>query len=226
MTETSTKTLLTERTIAGLHTYLIQELPQLNYDTPILDLGCGTGAWLERLANMGFRELYGVDHDINQFKTPKATCYQANLDYDDLGLSDKKFGLITAIEIIEHLENPGRIFFHCQQLLDDNGYFLMTTPNIHSVSCRLKFLMTGELASFDQKGDPTHIYPVFIRALKKILYRYDLEIVKQWGYPSKGSLISRPTTKFISQILELLLPSQLQGDTLCLLIQKANNLSK
>jgi len=150
---------LVERTVAGLHEALVQSIPRLSYDIPVLDIGCGTGAWLERLATMGFSQLYGVERDIKQFRTDKATCSQANLDFDDLGLGDKKFGLITAIEVIEHLENPGRLFSQVSRHLDQQGYFLLTSPNIHSVSCRFKFL-TGKLASFDEKGDPTHIYPV------------------------------------------------------------------
>jgi 2-polyprenyl-3-methyl-5-hydroxy-6-metoxy-1,4-benzoquinol methylase len=88
---------LTERTISGLHGALAQSLPQIGYDRPVLDIGCGTGAWLERLSNLGFTNLQGVDLDNKQFSTRKATCSQANLDYDDLGLGEKSFGLITSI---------------------------------------------------------------------------------------------------------------------------------
>lgn len=211
---------LEERTIAGLHDTLERSLPQLSYDIPVLDIGCGTGAWLERLANLGFTQLHGIDRDVKQFKTNKATCSQANLDFDDLGLGDQKFGLITAIEVIEHLENPGRLFAHVARHLDELGYFLLTTPNVHSVSCRFKFLLTGKLASFDEKGDPTHIYPVFLSCLDKILPRYSLEIQRTWGYPAKGSIIYRRTTRLISNFLELVLPHDYPGDTLCLLIQK------
>ncbi len=211
---------LLERTIPGLHDALIQSLPKLSHETPILDIGCGTGAWLERLANLGFCHLHGVDRDLKQFKTNKATCSSANLDFDNLGLEDKKFGLISAIEVVEHLENPGRLFYHVAKHLGEGGYFLVTTPNIHSVGCRIRFLLTGNLKSFDSKGDPTHIYPVLINSLHKILPRYSLEIVKEWGYPEKGSLVSRPSTQLISALLERLLPNEYPGDTLCLLIQK------
>ncbi|MBD2358435.1 class I SAM-dependent methyltransferase [Tolypothrix sp. FACHB-123] len=211
---------LLERTISGLHDNLSRSLPTLNHDTPVLDIGCGTGAWLERLASLGFSQLHGIDLEIEQFSTKKATCSQANIDYDDLGLGSRKFGLITSIEVIEHLENPGRLFYHVAKHLDTNGFFLLTTPNIHSINCRLKFLITGKMASFDEKGDPTHIYPVLLHSLSRILARYSLEIVKQWSYPDKGSLIYRSKTQMISTILNLFLPNQVPGDTLCLLLQK------
>jgi 2-polyprenyl-3-methyl-5-hydroxy-6-metoxy-1,4-benzoquinol methylase len=210
---------LLERTISGLHDALIRSLPPLNRDRPVLDIGCGTGAWLERLAHNGFTDLCGVDLDIKQFKTDRAKVLQANLD--DCALNfEHKFGFISAIEIIEHLENPGRLFDFVRQNLDDNGYFLLTTPNIHSVSCRLKFLITGKLASFDEKGDPTHIYPVLLQSLSRILPRYSLQITKQWGYPDRGSLIYQSSTQLFSRLLAGVLPSDNPGDTLCLLIQK------
>ncbi len=210
---------LAERTITGLHDALVQSIPQLGFDTPILDIGCGTGAWLERLSDTGFTELYGVELETQQFKTNKATCIQANLDREELHF-ERQFGLITAIEVIEHLENPGHLFHQVSHHLRPNGYLLITTPNIHSVGCRLKFLLTGQLKSFDEKGDKTHIYPVLLTALCRILPRYSMKIVAKWGYPKKGSLISRQSTKMISSLLELILPNQVPGDTLCLLIQK------
>lgn len=213
---------LLERTVPGLHEALIQAIPQLSYNTPILDIGCGTGAWLERLAKQGFSCLYGIDQDVAQFQTSKATCSQANLDYDDLGLGKQEFGLITAIEVIEHLENPGRLFYHVTKHLAPDGYLLITTPNIHSVGCRLRFLVTGNLKSFDTKGDPTHIYPVLLTSLNRVLPRYSLKLVQKWGYPSKGSLISRPSTQILSTLLEWIFPNSDPGDTLCLLIQKTH----
>ena len=97
---------------------------------------------------------------------------------------------------------------------------MLTTPNIHSIHCRLKFLLTGKLASFDEKGDPTHIHPILMTCLNRILSRYSLEIIKQWGYPVKGSFIYRQSTSLPANFLELLLPGLTHGDTLCLLIQK------
>lgn len=213
--------MLTERTISGLHGFLENSLPELDYSMPILDIGCGTGAWLERLGKIGYTKLHGIDLDIKQFNSKFATCSQANLDYDDLGLGDRKFELISAIEIIEHLENPGNFFSHVSKFLSDSGYLLLTTPNIHSVSCRLKFLISGKLASFDEKGDKTHIYPILLQSLERILPRYSLEIVKQWGYPNKGSMIFRQSTQLISSLLEPIISNKTPGDTMCLLIQKS-----
>jgi len=215
---------LLERTmVPGLHEFLMNLIPEsITCNTLILDIGCGTGAWLERLANAGFKNLYGIDNNIEQLQTKKATCLLADIDSDDLGLGHQKFGLITSIEVIEHLENPGRFFQHLAELLAPEGYLLITTPNLHSVLCRLRLLLTGNLRQFDQKGEPTHIYPIFITPLNRILKNYNFEIVYKCTYPPKGSVTSRPSLKMMSSILSLILKDALPGDILCLLIQKVN----
>jgi hypothetical protein len=50
-----------EKTAAGLHGFLIQEILQRSQPTNVLDLGCGEAAWLRRLHKAGFGELVGID---------------------------------------------------------------------------------------------------------------------------------------------------------------------
>lgn len=221
------KTQLIERTmVPGLHEHLLKSIPpQITHNKPVLDIGCGTGAWLERLANAGFNSLYGIDQDTEQLGTKKATCSQANLDWNALGLKQDKFDLITSIEVLEHLENPGRLFYHVANLLQPDGYFLLTTPNLHSVLSRLRFLLTGNLRQFDDKGEPTHIYPVVLTPLTRILQNYHLGVVKKWSYPSAGSITSRASLLIASSLLSLILKDELPGDILCLLIQKSKTSS-
>src|SRR5260370_33180809 len=61
---------LNELTTAGLHGSLLPKilpLDGLSHDMPILDLACGTGAWLERLHEAGYQNLWGVDRDAQGF---------------------------------------------------------------------------------------------------------------------------------------------------------------
>ena len=212
---------LVERTISGLHEDLVRHLPPIANDAPILDVGCGTGAWLHRLGGLGFTNLHGIDQDTSAFSTDRASATQADLDYDDIGLGDCKFALITAIELIEHLENPGRLFHHVAQHLADDGTFLITTPNIHSALARMRFFLTGNLKQFDAKGDPTHIYPVLLTSLERVLPRHGLKMVERWPYPAAGSPTSRLSTRVLARLARLAVPDPDPGDVLCLAIRKA-----
>jgi 2-polyprenyl-3-methyl-5-hydroxy-6-metoxy-1,4-benzoquinol methylase len=211
---------LIERTVGGLHESLVRHLPPIAKDAAILDVGCGTGAWLDRLGGLGFTNLQGIDLDTADFATERATATQANLDYDDIGLGTRKFALITAIELIEHLENPGRLFHHVARHLADDGTFLITTPNIHSALCRLRFFLTGNLKQFDAKGDPTHIYPVLLTSLERVLPRHGLQMAERWHYPESGSATSRLSTRVLARLAKLAVPDPDPGDVLCVAIRK------
>ncbi|MBW2737955.1 MAG: methyltransferase domain-containing protein [Deltaproteobacteria bacterium] len=214
---------LAERSVAGLHAFLVRYLPNiLTYNSAILDVGCGTGAWLDRLYHLGYRNLYGIDADIGQFETNKAKILRLNLDFEINVGGGQKFKLITAIEVIEHLENPGYFFRNIQKLLDEDGYLLMTTPNVYSLACRLRFFVLSDLKQFGEVGDPTHIYPVFLSNMERILRRYRLEIAAKWGYPANGrTLSSRRLINILCSSLRLILPEEIPGDVLCLLIRKS-----
>ncbi len=208
-----------ERTIRGLHEQLFLNLPLVDKQSGVLDLGCGTGAWLQRLACAGFTNLHGIDLNLAQFQAT-AGCTQANLDSDDLGLDGRTFGLVTAIEVVEHLECPARLFLHVSRHLAPNGAFLMSTPNLHSLLVRLRFLITGRLQHFDDYGDPTHISPVYLPCLKRTLAHYGLRIRRLWTHPpAEGGLNSKRTSHLAAMLARVLLNDPMPGDVLCLHIE-------
>jgi hypothetical protein len=88
------------------------------------------------------------------------------------------------------------------------------------VVCRLRLLLTGNLRQFDAKGEPTHIYPVFLTPLKRLLAMHGLEIVETWTFPETTSVTSQPAVKLLAAIASLFLKEDLPGDILCLLIRK------
>ena len=223
---------LPELTLPGLHEALldrIAQLPGISSETSILDLGCGSGAWLARLARHGFKSLHGVDNqsfvtfpDLGELPISFSL---ADLDNDpELGLGEAKFGLITAIEVIEHVHNPGRLLRHVASHLSDNGYFVVTTPNVHSVRARLRFALTGKLAGFDAtnvSAEPTHLYPVFVTCLDRLLSRYELKTSLRWTFPLDDGGGTRPLRRLLARVSSLILSNEYPGDSLCVLIRRA-----
>jgi 2-polyprenyl-3-methyl-5-hydroxy-6-metoxy-1,4-benzoquinol methylase len=212
--------LLAERTLPGLHSALIARLPPLSPDAQILDVGCGTGAWLRRLGEAGYVSLWGVDRDLSGFEFPSAKVATVDLDQDAFPFADQRFRLITAIEVIEHLENPGRLYRLAQHYLADGGHLLLTTPNMHSLVSRLRHLVTGQLGQFDAKGDQTHIAPLLLAGAERVFPRYGLTLVERWGYPERGSIVYRRWMGLAARVLGLLLPDDIPGDALCLLLRR------
>lgn len=209
-------TALAERSVAGLHAALLHRLPPPAAVRSVLDVGCGSGAWLARLQAAGYHGLLGVDQDIAQFGAPGLACLAADLDEDALPVQPGSVDLMTAIELIEHLHNPGRLFVHAARALSPQGRLLLTTPNVESVLARLRFLLSGKLKQFDDKGDPTHVAPVFRACLVRVAARHGLHIVDRWGYPEDGSSpTSRPALRAAARVAALVLPRSTEGDVAC-----------
>jgi len=224
---------LPELALPGLHKSLVErvlQLSEVDHETSVLDIGCGSGAWLARLARQGFKRLHGVDNQsfttfpLAEEARASFSCSHADLNNDpDLGLGSARFGLITAIEVIEHMHNPGRFLGHAARHLDDNGYFLITTPNLHSVRARIRFALTGKLQGFDPTDAPaelTHLYPVFLTCLDRLLARYQLETVERWTFPPRKGAETRLTRRLAADVLEMMLPNQYPGDILCVLVRR------
>jgi 2-polyprenyl-3-methyl-5-hydroxy-6-metoxy-1,4-benzoquinol methylase len=213
----------------GLHEWLakqVSELPGISRDAPILDLGCGTGAWLMRLAAAGFRDLTGVDSgaETNFSDSEEIEFVNRDLNDPDLMLDDRKFSLITAIEVIEHLARPERLFDHALRYLDTNGWMIVTTPNIYSLRVRMRFLLDAEMLWFDKFANDHHIHPVLLGALKRVvLDPRNLTVISVRTYPENGAnpIGRRRFSRLIDWLLALLLPNSLQGDALCLLIRRS-----
>jgi len=223
---------LREVTPPGLHETLLERvvrLPGINPETAILDLGCGSGAWLARLARSGFKALRGIDNQ-SVFSLPRegqfpASFCDGDLDNDcDLGLGQARFGLITAIEVIEHLHNPGRLLRLVTQYLSDDGCFLLTTPNVHSIRARLRFAVTGKLAGFDPTNvpaEPSHLYPVFLTCLDRLLVQYSLKADLLWTFPAHGGRGTRWLPKLAASLGSLMFENVYPGDSLCVLARRA-----
>ena len=97
-----------------------------NKGKKLLDIGCGSPANCMKegsfLRYIGYGE--GIDiepRDIEfKFKLGSIT---------DIPHKDKKFDVVTAIEVIEHINNPVPAFKEIHRVLKDKGTLVMTTPN-------------------------------------------------------------------------------------------------
>lgn len=205
-----------------LHPHIAGKVRQLAPEpaTRILDLGCGSGALLERLAGMGYRDLTGVD--ISPPASGGSITYrQADLDCFRLDCPDGAFDLALAVEVIEHIENPGLFLAELARLLRPGGIGLFTTPNLHSAQAKLLFGLTDRLKQFDSKGDPTHITPIVLFPFTRLLNRHGFSVLESWGFPEDGSSpTSRPLMRLGARLLRPIVRTPIaHGDNLCLLIQ-------
>ncbi len=97
----------------------------------VLDIGCGTGYGTAELAQHA-RSATGVDVSADAIAYarqhyPTATFVEASAT--SIPFPAASFNLITAFEVIEHLDNWHELLIEARRLLNPKGTFLVSTPN-------------------------------------------------------------------------------------------------
>jgi len=200
-------------TANGLHSFVVDRVLR-NYARPgvrAVDLGSGPGAMAERLQSLGCAVL-AVDRASDGYKA-SAPHVVADLDernfYQKLGPAS--FDLVTAIEVIEHLESPICFLRNVGRLLAPGGVAVLTTPNVDSLPARVKFLLTGKIRTMDDRSEPTHISPVFWDLFRRqFLPLANVELRDRLVFPPNGYQLTR---KSLAWVFRLAMPA-FRGDCL------------
>ena len=104
----------------------------------LLDVGCGSGAFLAQMAELGWRP-QGIDPD------PAAVvgAREAGLDVSQGTLADVdteehggEFDAITLSHVIEHLHDPAADLRRIERLLRPGGLLWIATPNLEALGLR------------------------------------------------------------------------------------------
>ncbi len=211
-----------ERAGSGLHEHIedvvLREFP--DRDLRIVDVGCGTGAFLQRLVRRRYMDLQGID--ISPPVLPGPVRFHAvDLDGGRVPIADAACDLAILIEFIEHVENPGQLLAELRRIVKPGGCLLLTTPNLQSLEARLRWLLAGRLKQFDEIGDPTHITPIHLFPFLRLCERHGFRARRSWGHPVDGaSPTSRPSLRALAGFTRMLgLRASIRGDHLCILLE-------
>jgi SAM-dependent methyltransferase len=93
----------------------------------ILDVGCGTGANLEMLAQFGEAEGVDVSDDALEFCRLKGLTVQKGLA-ETLPYADETFDVTTALDVVEHLDNDVVGLREMYRVTKTGGYSLIFVP--------------------------------------------------------------------------------------------------
>ena len=139
------------RCAPGTHEAAMELLRTHMTDRPaVLDLAAGSGSFLARLRDGGFTDLDAVEIDRKAFGFPGIEPRHVDLNAAFSEKIEKRFGLLTALEIMEHLDCPRHFLKQSRELLNPGGYLLLSTPNIANWTGRLRFLLKGEHRQFQE----------------------------------------------------------------------------
>lgn len=108
----------------------------------VLDFGCGNGNFTNFSKEKGW-DVLGYDVDCEAMKKVESgigvpiKCGH----FPDVDWKDKRFDLIHAHHVVEHLKHPVRDLKILHKLLADDGYLYIGVPNIHAWSARVKLFL-------------------------------------------------------------------------------------
>ena len=93
----------------------------------ILDVGCGTGANLEMLAQFGESEGVDVSDDALEFCKLKGLKVHKGLA-EKLPFADESFDVVTALDVVEHLDDDIAGLKEMSRVLKKDGRTLLFVP--------------------------------------------------------------------------------------------------
>lgn len=94
----------------------------------ILDVGCGTGANLEMLADFGEAEGVDVSTEALDFCQTRGLHNVRQGEAERLPYEDKSFDLVTGLDVVEHLDNDVAGLQEMRRVLRPGGRALLFVP--------------------------------------------------------------------------------------------------
>jgi 2-polyprenyl-3-methyl-5-hydroxy-6-metoxy-1,4-benzoquinol methylase len=168
-----------------------------------LDIGPGTGRWLNFLKQMGAARLTGIDLSDQSLKKCKPYCDEIrkiNVENEPLGMDSNLFDIVISFEVLEHLFDPTLYLSEISRVMADDAILIMSIPNILSFISRVRSffgLLPVAIAS-----DPTHVSFYRKKEIKELLRKFNLNPIFA---PTSISLNPRnPKSRFSIPSLKLI----------------------
>lgn len=142
----------------------------------ILDIGCRDGTLTKYFAKDNF--VLGVDIDQDSLTKAKerwgieTLLMDLNGDWGEIG--NRKFDVVVAGEVLEHLYFPEEVIKKVVRHLNADGIFVGSVPNAFSLKHRFRYLRGRK--KFTPLADPTHINQFSCRELENSLKKYFKEV--------------------------------------------------
>ena len=105
----------------------IKENPDRITDRPVLDIGGGRGVHQHLFDNLG-SSYYIVEPDVDNYPGELKRTQTIAADGHWLPFASGSCGVITLIEVLEHVYNPQQFVAECSRVLAPSGILLATVP--------------------------------------------------------------------------------------------------
>ncbi len=165
----------------------------------VLDVGCGGGILAEAMATAG-AQVTGIDlsekalgvAQLHQLESGVAVDYRRVAVEDLAAEQPASFDVVTCMEMLEHVPDPGSIVKACAALVKPGGRLFFSTINRNPKSYLFAVIGAEYVLRLLPRG--THDYAKFIKPseLARFLRDADLELTSTRG------MVYNPLTKIYS----------------------------
>jgi 2-polyprenyl-3-methyl-5-hydroxy-6-metoxy-1,4-benzoquinol methylase len=169
----------------------------------LVDVGCGRGDLWAALQPIT-ASYSGLDAVFYDGFPIEGEFIRANLDDDEWPLPRANADVVTAVETIEHVENPWAFMRQLSGLAKPGGVVIVTTPNQLSMLSIITLVMKRRFSAFQDSHYPAHRTALLESDLDRAVSAAGLEAIETtyslcgrlplsaWHYPtSLASLFPR-----------------------------------
>jgi ubiquinone/menaquinone biosynthesis C-methylase UbiE len=135
----------------------------------VLEIGMGEGVFLktfvEKRSDLKERvTIYGCDFNLHLSKLPadiRNQCVIITSDARKLPFKSKKFDVVVALDVLEHIKDVGEALDEISRVLVADGTFIISAPTENFLQKCARFLMTGKLSRTNQDASGIHYHNAY-----------------------------------------------------------------
>lgn len=169
---------LMRKLLAPLSVFPVRNLFKPYGANRLLEVGCGSGASLERHQSLGWTvkgiEINGMACEICRTKGIDVHCGTLL----DVRLAGEKFDIIFFNHVLEHLLDPVSVFQKAAECLSPSGRIIILTPNSDALS------FSKYMSTWYQLDAPRHIFLYGPESISRLCARTGLAVMNLKTLPS------------------------------------------